>query len=78
MIQKPSITIGILPDGSSQVLEVGDAELCKQAFLAERETPSGKFVDLFVYRKPPYWKRAKLSTDQAEPAPKKKASKKSA
>lgn len=77
MIQKPSITIGILPDGSSQVLEVGDAELCKQAFVAERANPSGKFVDLFVYRKPPYWKRAKLSTDQ-KPAPKKKASKKSA
>ena len=77
MIQKPSITIGILPDGTSQVLEVGDAELCKQAFVAERANPSGKFIDLFVYRKPPYWKRAKLSTTE-KPAPKKKASKKSA
>jgi len=71
------MTIGILPDGASEVLQVGDAELCKQAFVAERENPSGKFVDLFVYRKPPYWKRAKLSTTE-KPAPKKKASKKSA
>jgi len=71
------MTIGILPDGASEVLQVGDAELCKQAFVAERENPSGKFIDLFVYRKPPYWKRAKLSTTE-KPAPKKKASKKSA
>lgn len=77
MITKPSMTIGILPDGASEVLQIGDAELCKQAFVAERENPSGKFVDLFVYRKPPYWKRAKLSTTE-KPATKKKASKKSA
>ena len=71
------MTIGILPDGAPEVLQVGDADLCKQAFVAERENPSGKFIDLFVYRKPPYWKRAKLSTTE-KPAPKKKASKKSA
>lgn len=60
MIQKPSITIGILPDGQAQVLEVGDADLCKQAFVSERANPSGKYTDVMVYRKPPFWKRAKL------------------
>jgi len=76
MIQKPSITIGILPDGTSQVLEVGDADLCKQAFVSERANPSGKYTDVMVYRKPPFWKRAKLPTAAEKPA--KKSSRKKA
>ena len=55
---------------SGEIIEIGSAETCKQAFIAERDNPSGKFKSLAVYRKPPYWKRVDLAS---APKPKKAA-----
>ena len=74
MIFKTSFTIGFLPDGSPELIAMGDADKCKAAFIAERENPSGKYSGVSVYRKPPYWKRADLKVDVS--APKAKAKKK--
>ena len=38
MIFKTSFTIGFLPDGSPELIAMGDADKCKAAFIAERET----------------------------------------
>jgi len=43
MIFKTSFTIGFLPDGSPELIAMGDADKCKAAFIAERENPSGKY-----------------------------------
>jgi hypothetical protein len=76
MIFKTSFTVGFLPDGTPELIEMGSAETCKAAFLKERKNPSGKYAGVSVYRKPPYWKRANLPL--ALPKAKAKAAKKKA
>ena len=68
MINKPSFCVGFDDSGAPQIIEIGSAEDCKQAFIAERDNPTGKFKSLAVYRKPPYWKRVDLAS---APKPKK-------
>jgi hypothetical protein len=67
MVNKPSFLIGIKPDNTAEVLLVGTAEECKQAFLSAAEKPSGKYNQIQVYRKPPYWKRRDISVNQPTP-----------
>lgn len=66
MNSKPSFCVGFDAQGKPNIIAVGDAETCKQAFIAERDNPSGKFTSVSVYRKPPYWKRADIAI-QAKP-----------
>ena len=70
MINKPSFCVGFDEGGAPEIIEIGSAETCKQAFIAERDNPSGKFKSLAVYRKQPYWKRVDLAS---APKPKKAA-----
>jgi len=77
MIIKPSFTVGITSAGEIEVLTIGDAETCKQKLLDESENPSGKYVQLQYYRKPPYSKRRDIKTQAAEATPKKKRGRKS-
>jgi len=74
MIQKPSFTVGITESGTAEVIKAGTPEECKTSFLEAVNNPSGKFVDVYTYRKPPYWKRRKLST-KSTAAPKKRRQK---
>jgi|APSaa5957512535_1039671.scaffolds.fasta_scaffold09101_5 hypothetical protein len=67
MVNKPSFLVGIKPDGQAESLFVGTAEECKQRFLTEAENPSGKYSQIQVYRKPPYWKRRDLAKVSATP-----------
>ena len=76
MIFKTSFTVGFLPDGSPELIAMGDPDTCKAAFIAERENPSGKYSGVSVYRKPPYWKSADLPL--ALPKAKAKSAKKKA
>ena len=77
MIIKPSFTVGITSAGEVEVLTIGDAETCKQKLLDESENPSGKYIQLQYYRKPPYSKRRDIKTQAAEATPKKKRGRKS-
>ena len=77
MIIKPSFTVGITSAGEVEVLTIGDAETCKQKLLDESNNPSGKYVQLQYYRKPPYSKRRDIKTQAAEATPKKKRGRKS-
>jgi len=70
MINKPSFCVGFDEGGAPEIIAIGSAEDCKQAFIGERDNPSGKFKSLAVYRKPPYWKRVDLAS---APKPKKVA-----
>jgi len=54
------------------MIKIGTPEECKESFLEAVNNPDGKFVDVYTYRKPPYWKRRKLSTQTAKSAPKKR------
>jgi hypothetical protein len=72
MIQKPSFTVGITGSGQVEMIKIGTPEECKESFLEAVNNPDGKFVDVYTYRKPPYWKRRKLSTQPAKSAPKKR------
>lgn len=61
MVSKPSILIGITKQGVPECLAISmDADEIKQAFFNERDNPSGKYVYLYAYRKPLYWKRREL------------------
>jgi|DEB0MinimDraft_10_1074344.scaffolds.fasta_scaffold31122_3 hypothetical protein len=77
MIIKPSFTVGITSAGEIEVLTIGDAETCKQKLLDESNNPSGKYVQLQYYRKPPYSKRRdiKLESEQTQPTKKRGRSK---
>lgn len=77
MIIKPSFTVGITSAGEVEVLTIGDAETCKQKLLDESNNPSGKYIQLQYYRKPPYSKRRDIKTQAAEATPKKKRGRKS-
>jgi hypothetical protein len=67
MVNKPSFLVGIKPDGTVEAILVGTAEECKQRFLIEAESPSGKYTQIQVYRKPPYWKRRDISKVVSKP-----------
>tara|TARA_R100001086_G_scaffold234293_1_gene156495 strand:- start:20811 stop:21050 length:240 start_codon:yes stop_codon:yes gene_type:complete len=77
MIVKPSFTIGIKESGEIDILKIGSAEDCKETLLDETKNPSGKYVQLQYYRKPPYSKRRDIKTQAAEATPKKKRGRKS-
>lgn len=66
MNYKPSFCVGFDTQGTPNIIAIGDAETCKQAFVKERDTPSGKYTSVSVYRKPPYWKRSDIAIT-AEP-----------
>jgi len=62
MVIKPSLLIGITLKGEPEVIKISlEAEEIRQAYLKEKETPSGKYQAVYAYRKPPYWKRVDLS-----------------
>lgn len=77
MIVKPSFTIGIKESGEIDILKIGSAEDCKDCLLDETKNPSGKYVQLQYYRKPPYSKRRdiKLESEQTQPTKKRGRSK---
>jgi len=77
MIIKPSFTVGITSAGEVEVLTIGDAETCKQKLLDESNNPSGKYIQLQYYRKPPYSKRRDIKTQAAEATSQKKRGRKS-
>lgn len=62
MVSKPNILIGIKPNGEvDAILVSGNADEVKQAFDAERDNPSGKYIQIQEYRRPPYRRRRDLS-----------------
>ena len=61
MIQKPSFTVGVTESGTAEIIKIGTPEECKSSFLEAVNNPDGRYVDVYTYRKPPYWKRRKLS-----------------
>jgi len=79
MVSKPNILIGIKPNGDIDVIIVsGNADEVKQAFDAERDNPSGNYVQIQEYRRPPYRRRRDLSgalpSSDGKKAAKKRAS----
>lgn len=71
MVSKPNILIGIKRNGEMEAIAVSDdADVIKQAFDKERDNPSGKYVQIQEYRRPPYRRRRDLS--QALPSSEKK------
>jgi hypothetical protein len=62
MVTKPNILIGIKSNGEMEAIAVSDnADLIKKAFDKERDNPSGKYVMIKEYRRPPFRRRRDLS-----------------
>jgi hypothetical protein len=72
MVSKPSFAVGILPDGSPEVILASDAQSCLDAYRTHKDSTSSKYTQLMVYRMPRYWKRhdtAKASANMPELEP---------
>ena len=71
MVSKPNILIGIKRDGGFEAIAVSDdADEIKKAFDSERDNPSGKYIHIQEYRRPPYRRRRDIS--QTPPSSEKK------
>ena len=73
MIVKPSFTIGIKDSGEVDLLKIGSPDECREWLLEESTNPSGKYVQIQLYRKPPYTKRRDIKV--VADAPKKRGRK---
>ena len=71
MVSKPNILIGIKPNGDPEAILVsGDADVIRAAFDKECNSPSGKYVQIQEYRRPPFRRRRDIS--KAQPSSEKK------
>ena len=74
MVTKPSFLVGITKDGKPEVLKVSlEPEEIKQAYFKEVNDPSSKYVQVQMYRKPPYWRRRDISRSTLPSSLKKEA-----
>jgi hypothetical protein len=71
MVSKPNILIGLKRTGEFEAIAISeDADVIKQAFDKERDNPSGKYIQIQEYRRPPYRRRRDIS--QTPPSSEKK------
>jgi|GEM_PF-4359691 hypothetical protein len=71
MVTKPNILIGLKRNGEMEAIAISDdADIIKQAFDKERDNPSGKYIQIQEYRRPPFRRRRDIS--QSLPSSEKK------